>query len=57
MRIRYTLHALERVRQRKIDRSLVEDCLMHPDKIISGNDVYRVHRCVKRINDKVIVVI
>ena len=55
MNIHYTLHALERMRQRGIERSLVEKCLKNPDKEEGlGDDVYK---CVKRINRKVIIVI
>ncbi len=55
MNIRYTLHALERMCQRGIERGLVEECLRKPDKeeCLSSN----VYKCVKRINEKVIVVI
>ncbi len=55
MNIRYTLHTLERMRQRGIERSLVEDCLRNPDKEEGLGD--NVHRCIKKINRKVIVVI
>ncbi len=54
MKIHYTLHALERMKQRGIDRELVESCLEKPDKVDKLNNVYR---CVKRISEKVLVVV
>lgn len=54
MRIRYTLHALERMRQRGINRELIEDCLEYPDKVDSLNDIYR---CIKKLDDRVLVLI
>ena len=53
MKIRYTLHVLERVRQRGISREEVESCLRSPGRIVRG----RVSRCVKRLNNKALVVI
>ncbi|MCE4623239.1 MAG: DUF4258 domain-containing protein [Caldisphaeraceae archaeon] len=54
MIIHYTLHALERMKQRGIDRELVYDCLRNPDKEEEiGNSL----RCVKKLNGKVLVVI
>ncbi len=54
MKIRYSLHALERMKQRGIDRELVEECLANPDKVDHLNDVYR---CIKKHGEKVLVVI
>ena len=55
MKIRYTLHALERMRQRGIEKSLIEECLRNPGKEEGlGDDVYK---CVRRINRKVLIVI
>ena len=55
MKIRYTLHALERMRQRGIEKSLIEKCLRNPDKEEGlGDDIYN---CVRRINRKVLIVI
>jgi len=43
------------MRQRGIERSLVEKCLKNPDKEEGlGNDIYK---CIKRINRKVIIAI
>ena len=55
MNIHYTLHALERMHQRGIERGLVEECLGNPDKKegLSSN----IYRCIKRIDGKVIVVV
>ena len=54
MEVRYTLHALERMRQRRISRNIVEACLHNPDKKERIEDAYR---CVKKLNNKVLVVI
>ncbi len=54
MNIIYTLHALERIRQRGISRKLVELCLQNPDR---DEELVETNRCVKKINDRVIVVI
>ena len=55
MKIRYTLHALERLRQRGIKRELVEHCLKSPDKDEEINDL---RRCTKKkLNNRVIVVV
>ncbi len=53
MKIVYTLHALERIRQRGIDRELIILCIQNPDKSERLENIYR---CVKKVNDKVIVV-
>ncbi len=42
------------MKQRKIDRTLIENCLTNSDKVEHEYDVYK---CIKRINDKVLVVI
>ncbi len=54
MRIIYSLHALERMRQRGIDKKLVSLCIQNPDKdeVLEG-----VRRCIKRIDNKVIIVV
>jgi len=54
LRIRYTIHALERLAQRRIDRKLIADCLEAPDRVIPENGKLR---CIKRINNKVLVAI
>ncbi len=54
MNIIYTMHALERIRQRGIDKNLVLKCLSEPDK---DEELENVRRCIKKINDKLIVVI
>jgi len=53
VKIVYTLHALERIRQRGIDRELIILCIQNPDKSERLENIYR---CVKKVNDKVIVV-
>lgn len=54
MRIIYSLHAVERMRQRGISRELVALCIQDPGK---SEELEGVYRCVKKINDKVIIVI
>ena len=54
MKIAYTLHAIERLRQRGISKTQVEACIREPDKIEEVEDAYR---CVKRMNDHALVVI
>ena len=53
MKIRYTLHALERMRQRGIGREDVEACLKGPDRIIEDKE----SKCVKKLDNKVLVVV
>ncbi|MCE4600218.1 MAG: DUF4258 domain-containing protein [Desulfurococcales archaeon] len=43
MKTRYTLHALERMRQRGVSRGEVEACLSNPDKILEDKE----SKCVK----------
>jgi len=50
----FTMHALERMKQRKISRDEVLSCVEKPDKISKLNDLYR---AVKGEDDKVLVVI
>jgi len=50
----YTMHALERIRQRGINKNLVLKCLSESDK---DEELENVRRCIKKINDKLIVVI
>jgi len=52
--IRYSVHALERMRQRGIGRNLVELCIANPDRYESLDDL---HRCVKKLDEKVLVII
>ena len=54
MMILYTLHALERMRQRGIERGLVEACIREPDKDEGLNGL---RRCVKGLNGRVLVVV
>ncbi len=54
MKIAYSLHALERMRQRRISKELVALCIQEPDK---SEELEEAYRCVKKINDKVIIVI
>ncbi|GEM_PF-1654683 len=52
-RIRYTLHALERMAQRGISREEVEKCIRSPDGLIRGEVV----RALKDMGVKVLVVV
>jgi hypothetical protein len=54
VKIRYTLHALERMRQRGIEKNLVEQCLDNPDK---DEDIEGARRCIKRIGNRALVVV
>ncbi len=54
MRIVFSLHALERMRQRGIGKELVVLCIQNPDR---SEELEGVCRCVKKINNKVIIVI
>ena len=45
MKIRYTLHALERIKQRGIYKELVEECLENPDRTQLKEDT---NRCIKK---------
>jgi len=53
MSIRFTLHAIQRMKERRISKDIVEQCLDNPDKLIQGEEM----RAVKKINEKVLVVI
>lgn len=54
MNIIYSLHALERMRQRGISKKLVDLCLQDPDR---SEELEEVCRCVKKIDDKMVIVI
>jgi len=54
VRIVYSLHALERMRQREISKELIVQCIQNPDK---SEELKEVYRCIKRINNKVIIVV
>ncbi len=54
MRVKYTFHALERIRQRDIEKKLIMLCIREPGK---SEQLEEVRKCVKRIDDKVIIVV
>ena len=54
MKIVFSLHALERMRQRGISRKSVVLCIQNPDK---SEELEGVYRCVKKINNKVIIAV
>jgi len=54
LKIRYTLHALERMRQRDISRELVEECIRNPDR---DEKLEYARKCVKKLNNRVLIVI
>ena len=57
MRIRYSLHALERLRQRGIPRGLVEDCIRDPESLEALDEGERLYRCAKRVGGKALVAV
>ena len=54
MSIIFTLHALERIRQRGIDKELVRLCIQNPDREEENEGI---HKCIKRVNNMVIIAI
>ncbi|MEB3755899.1 MAG: DUF4258 domain-containing protein [Desulfurococcales archaeon] len=57
MKIHYTFHAIERMRQRDINREEIETCLNNPDKTIEDKEFKCINKCIKRLNDKALVVV
>jgi len=53
-RIVYTLHALERLKQRKISLEAVRSCLIDPDRVVQEDNT---KRAVKRVSDRALVVV
>jgi len=54
VKIVYSLHALERIRQRGIDKKLIVLCIQKPDK---SEELEEAYRSIKKIDNKVVVVI
>ena len=54
MSIVFTLHALERLRQRGINKELVHLCIQNPDKEERNGEI---HKCIKRVDNMVIIAI
>ena len=54
MKIVYSLHALERIRQRGIVKKLIDLCIQKPDK---SEELEEAYRSIKKIDNKVVVVI
>ncbi len=55
MNIIYTMHALEKMRQRNIVKEKkIERCIERPDKLEELEDLYR---CIKRLNDRLLITI
>ena len=54
MKIVYSLHALERIRQRGIDKKLIDLCIQKPDK---SEELEEAYRSIKKIDNKVVVVV
>ena len=52
MNIIYTLHVLERIRQRGIDKELVRLYIQNPYREEENRGI---HKCIKRINNMVII--
>jgi len=51
--ILFTLHALERIKHRKISRDEVIACIINPDKTERFREITK---AIKKINDQVLVV-
>lgn len=51
--MRYTLHAVERMKQRGISLKDAESCLNNPEKIIESSE----SRCIKKLDDRALVVV
>ena len=49
MSIRFTIHAIQRMKKRGISKDIVEQCLDNPDKLIQDKEM----RAVKKINESV----
>ncbi|MEM2925993.1 MAG: DUF4258 domain-containing protein [Candidatus Bathyarchaeia archaeon] len=49
MTILFTLHALERIKHRKIGREEIIACIINPDKIKRSEEITR---AIKKINDQ-----
>jgi len=49
----YTLHSLERLKQRKITFNQIENCLNNPDKTIIENNI---KKAIKKTNNKILIV-
>jgi len=54
LEIRYTLHALERIAERRISGRHILLCLEEPDRRIRQADTIK---CVKDLGDKLIIVV
>ena len=50
----FTIHALERIKSRRISRNDVISCIENPDRTLKLNGIFR---AVKREDDKVLVAI
>ncbi|OGM29595.1 hypothetical protein A2630_01245 [Candidatus Woesebacteria bacterium RIFCSPHIGHO2_01_FULL_44_10] len=55
MKIRYTKHALEMLKLRKIEKSSVENCLKNPDIKIPGKSIAKIY--LKRLGNKYLKVV
>ncbi|MEM3389383.1 MAG: DUF4258 domain-containing protein [Thermoproteota archaeon] len=54
MTIVFTLHALERMKTRGVDRSEVVLCVTNPDRVEKLNETFR---AVKKADNKILIVI
>ncbi|MEM3716457.1 MAG: DUF4258 domain-containing protein [Candidatus Bathyarchaeia archaeon] len=52
MTIIFTLHALERIKHRKINRDEVVACIINPDKIERAGEIMK---AIRKINGQVLV--
>lgn len=53
MKIIYTIHALERIKSRKISLKIISKCIENPDRIIKEDNM---SKNTMKVNDKVLVV-
>ncbi|MDW8034519.1 MAG: DUF4258 domain-containing protein [Nitrososphaerota archaeon] len=54
MKITYTVHALERIRQRKISFEDISRCIESPDRVIVEHDM---SKNIMKINNNVLIVV
>ncbi len=53
-KIIFTLHAIERMKQRRISIEEIRNCLKFPDKMIIEHGICK---CIRKVDNKVIIVV